>query len=186
MLSLNCVVPYCLIVISYQAIIRQIQRIETKSRSTTVVTTTWSHDGHRTWVKEEVKRNKTITKLSLILSVVYLLLWSPSAVYYNLVHFCRRSCFISADIYFQSAAESYVSFFVKYVAFLDALAAPLIYCFYHKEFRDEAKEHLGCGVTLCMMNPSRDGDKESSSNEQAAEMAATIQNPYFNEKAGGH
>jgi 7 transmembrane receptor (rhodopsin family). len=177
MLLLNCVLPYCLIVIGYQAIIRQIQHIETRSRSATVMVEAWSHDGNRIWVREEVKRHKRVTKLSLILSVVYLLLWSPSFVYYNLVHFCSQSCFISADTYFESPAETYVSFFVKYVAFLDAIAAPLIYCFYHKEFREEGKEHLRCS---CVLAESK-SDDEFLDSGQAVEMATTIHNPHFND-----
>ena len=176
MLLINCVIPYGLIVLSYQCIIRQIYNIETRSRSRTLTFPERARSDTTTTVNslrvtEEVKKNKTITNLSLILSIVYLILWLPSVLYYNILHFCPKRCF-SSD-YFDSTAEMYIGFLVKYVAFLDALAAPLIYCFYHQEFRNEANKCFKwCYFTdiCCRANASRVPEETTSSGKDAGQL----------------
>ena len=82
---------------------------------------------------EYLKKHKQITHLAIMLSVAYFIFWLPSVIYFILLRVCPSACF--ANSYKDSSAETYIGFSTKYLAFLDALIAPLIYCFYQEEFR---------------------------------------------------
>ena len=153
MLVLNCMVLYLIIMLCYQIIIYKINKMDKRSRSMTTYSVPGSQnsDNHEPNVKnalsntallnnavivmnaEDIKKHKHIMHLAMILSVAYFLFWSPSVIYFILWSVCPSSCFTSG--YKDSEAEMYIGFITKYLAFLDAFAAPLIYCFYHEEFR---------------------------------------------------
>lgn len=137
MLLIYCTLPYLLIVACYKLIIYRVNLIKNNARHTRSI------DYNKTIIiNEEVRKHHLITRLSCILSVVYIFFWSPSVIYYLLQSFCK-GCF-NAD-YEDSITEQTVGFIVKYLAFSDSVAAPLIYCFYHKDFRkliSEARKNI--------------------------------------------
>ena len=125
MLLLNCVLPYILVVVCYQIVINRVRKIEK-----TIVNHIYDTGSI---IKKQVKKHKVITKVSLILSLTYAIFWSPSVIYYVLLSLCPNKCF--GENYRISKAEKYIGFLTKYLPFLDALAAPLIYCLCQEEFR---------------------------------------------------
>ncbi|XP_057311846.1 dopamine receptor 4-like [Hydractinia symbiolongicarpus] len=154
MLACNCVVPYVFVVLFYQMILYQIRKIEGRSRSATT-SSSYSVE-NQTRVEEkrvlskktnkkcedvEVRKNKKLTYLAMFLSISYFFFWSPSVIYYILWSVCPNTCF--SKNYKTSPEEPYVGFLTKYLAFLDALAAPLIYCLHHEEFRKIMRQKTG-------------------------------------------
>ena len=122
MLGFNCLLPYITMVIMYQYIIFQLKKIERKAKI----------ESSRFKI-EEINKNRKITKVSLLLSIAYLVTWSPSVLYYILWCVCPHTCF--TDAYQYSKEETYITFAMKYLAFLDAIVSPVIYCFFSERFR---------------------------------------------------
>ena len=131
MLGINCCLPLLLIIIFYKIITNSLNKHLRKSIVSKISSN--SLPGIYTHEKDEIKRNKSITKLSLMLCVTYIIFWLPSIAYYVLIVICPIKCF--PDGYNESVYETYVSFIIKYLAYLNAIVAPLIYCFYHQDFR---------------------------------------------------
>ena len=129
MLMINCALPYILVVLCYQIVIYKIKKIGNKSHPTQ---NTKGSNGSKILTKD-ISKHKDITKLSITITLTYAIFWSPSVIYYILLSLCPTTCFV--DNYNESSAERYIGFLAKFLPFLDALAAPLIYCFYHNEFR---------------------------------------------------
>ena len=131
MLIINCVIPYVLIIFIYQFIGYKIRYIESKTQTDIGMQ---SKDNHNICTKnQKIQKCKNLTRMSMILSSVYLFCWFPSVIYYIMWSVCPNTCFSKS--YKKSEMENYVSFLVKYLAYLDAIASPVIYCFYNKRFR---------------------------------------------------
>lgn len=137
MLIVNTAVPYVLIILCYVYIIYRLKRMgmyntspaSTLPRTVQVV----DNNGKTVTLKnKDIQKHKQVTKLTLILTFMYGLFWTPSIIYYPLKEDCK-SCF--PVNYEDSELEQYVGYITKYLAFLDAAAAPLVYCFMHKEFQ---------------------------------------------------
>ena len=96
------------------------------------------------------KKRSKITKLTFLIIFTYGLTWAPSIIYYLAQHFCP-SCF--TDSYYASELKSILSFLMKYINFFDAMVAPVLYCYFHDEFRQEFKRIIcrrikkGAGAT---------------------------------------
>ena len=74
-----------------------------------------------------------IAKVSSIVASAYMLCWGPSFIYYFLLAVCSN-CFRAT--YFDSTAESVVTFIVKYLTFLNGIVAPIIYCYRYDKFKE--------------------------------------------------
>ncbi|XP_057311845.1 beta-2 adrenergic receptor-like [Hydractinia symbiolongicarpus] len=133
MLVINCLIPYIIIVLLYRVIIRKIRQLDHRIRTRAQSLCNIHAVDCEAILTKGAEQNKTLTNVSIFLSVAYLFFWSPSVIYYTLFYICPKACFI--DGYTQSKAEFYVGFVTKYLAFLDSLAAPLIYCFSYEHFR---------------------------------------------------
>ena len=77
-----------------------------------------------------------VTKITMVLSLTYGILWGPCILYYTLMSVCEDTCF--PKDFFISTEEQYIGFFVKFFVFCDAIAGPIIYCLNHKDFRKTA------------------------------------------------
>lgn len=122
MLIYNCLIPYVAMVTMYKYIGHKVRRIEIKSNLYSPSFQSKKHVKH-----------KNITRVCYLLLITHLITWVPSIVYYIIWSVCPQSCF--AIGFKRSYVETYVGFFTKYLAFLDAVASPAIYCCYSEQFR---------------------------------------------------
>lgn len=72
------------------------------------------------------------TKTSLAIVAVYMLCWLPMGCFYMADHFCHNC--ISDNKNLSDARRA-----VKLLAFSSSLLAPLVYCWWNKEFRNAAR-----------------------------------------------
>ena len=127
MIVFNTLLPYIFIVFSYVLVRQKIYKMHkflTDSSSK-------NEDKPANLVK--------ITKTTLVvlgLVLCYAITWAPSIVYMLVQHLKLAPSFFN-DKYYQSDIGEGISFFVKYVNFLDAIVAPIIYCFNHDDFRSK-------------------------------------------------
>lgn len=173
MLSVNCLVPYIAIVILYQLITYKIHQMETKTKA---MTSSSAYDDNMTSSESKAKefsRSKKITKVSMILSIAYMVTWSPSIVYYILWSVCPDTCF-SRD-YKSSNAENYVSFSMKYLAFLDAIASPFIYCMLSERFR----HFIPCSTTSSTTTHQNNDSVALLSKENRSQNSASFQTTMY-------
>ena len=84
--------------------------------------------------REKTKDIRKVTKLTFIIILGYGLTWAPSIIYYILLKVVPS---IFTEEYNSSPAESYVTFFTKFITFFDAVFTPIIYCYFHTDFRRE-------------------------------------------------
>ena len=152
MLIGNCIVPYIILLVLYKSVaaivakfeVREIQRRQScSSANTNVVIPLETQDN---------KENQSITKLAIVLAIAYFILWSPSLFYQILRSFCRDVCFPAG--FDTSPLEEYLGFATKYMAFLDSIAAPVIYCVCHEEiwsqFRKTREQKRKFSINLLM------------------------------------
>lgn len=148
MLTLNCAVPYVVITVIYQQILSHVNVIQTRTeRSRTVITAPddcvtpqVNHEKMCKFKDKEQKQYEAMTRIAVIMCISYFFFWLPSVVYFVTLKLCPEKCFPKG--YNESMAEKYVAFFTKYLAYLDAVASPLIYCVMSGEFR----KHVHCGT----------------------------------------
>ena len=81
-----------------------------------------------------------VAMATLKIALTYGFLWGPSIIYYSLIAVCKDQCF--PEGYFKSDTEQYMGFLVKLFIFADCVAAPLIYCINHRDFKKSAKTML--------------------------------------------
>ncbi|XP_057291669.1 G-protein coupled receptor 52-like [Hydractinia symbiolongicarpus] len=142
MLLCNTMLSYIVISYCYSYIYVKLSVSENKTRSSSSEPMTnqpeqierlrdsvYSEDGSQ---RDDSCRK--IIKLTFIIVIVYGVTWTPSIIYYLLVSI---SPFLFSQDYYNSTTESYVTFFVKFVSFFDAIGAPVIYCYFHTDFRHE-------------------------------------------------
>ena len=84
--------------------------------------------------REKTKNIRKVTKVTFIIILAYGLTWAPSIIYYILLKVAPS---IFTKEYNSSPAESYVTFFIKFITFFDAVFTPIIYCYFHTDFRRE-------------------------------------------------
>lgn len=138
MLCLNALLPYIFIVIGYVYV-----RITLKKLSTYFSANEAQNSGDQRERKRREKRSRRfkkrskITKLTFLIVFTYGLTWSPSIIYYLAQHICLN-CF--SDDYYRSELKSIISFLMKYINFFDAIIAPVIYCYFHDDFRGEFRK----------------------------------------------
>lgn len=137
MLCVNTALPYLLIILSYVHIIHKLKIIENvrtgeRGRSHSAITLIDRSGKEIELRKKDIRKYKEVTLLTFILAITYAVFWTPSTIYYPILDMCKN-CF--PEDYDDSPLEQHIGFIVKYLAFLDAVAAPLIYCFHHGQFR---------------------------------------------------
>ncbi|XP_065658209.1 5-hydroxytryptamine receptor 7-like [Hydra vulgaris] len=131
MLVVNCFLPYILILFCNKYFVKFLRKMKS-IRSIRKVEINKNNNMPK--IKSERKRRTSkIAKLSVIIGICYGVLNGPSVIYYMVDTLCPDACFPSS--YNSSLLKAYIEFIVKYLAFLNSLAPPLIYCFSHKEFR---------------------------------------------------
>jgi len=138
MITMNTVVPYIAMVFMYVYIVKKVKYYERKAiaRNSTCLHVTLPNQIVITIKKKDMTKHKKITKMAFMLCFVYAVLWTPSALFYTLKHICP-TCF---GQYYNNAScfVVYIEFSVNFVAFLNLLAVPIIYCFYQQDFRTSA------------------------------------------------
>ena len=118
MLSVNTLVPFLIMNISYVMIYVKIRRSHKKLRNSSSI------------------RTRSQRKHFALCSVVsFLLCWGPSFIYYFMLAVCK-SC--QNKFYLSTGSESMLTFFMKFLTFIDGVTAPLIYCVMNKTFRNDA------------------------------------------------
>ena len=134
MITSHALLPYVLSIFCHLLVIRNLRKSfkivqnSTKRNSKKPVTRTTSTDSQKA-VEGHV------TKITMVLSLTYGILWGPCILYFALMSVCQI-CF--SKKYFISTEEQYIGFFVKFFVFCDAVAGPIIYCLNHKDFRKTA------------------------------------------------
>lgn len=148
MLIANCILPYVALLILYKFISNIVLKFKLREKERAKSFTSAKNPSD---VRDN-KENHSITKLSVILAFAYFILWSPSVFYHIVRSFCPVKCFHKDFI--SSTLEEYLGFVTKYIAFLDTVAAPVIYCFSHNEiwtyFRRKRKEGRSVSIDLLL------------------------------------
>lgn len=86
-----------------------------------------SHNKQRTINNIKISlTNKRITRNTMLLVTSYALAWTPSIIYY-ILQTMTPSLFPAS--YYNSPAEEYVSFFLKYIKFVEGIISPMLYCY---------------------------------------------------------
>ena len=153
MLFINTLLPYVVVIVSYVYITIKLDKMAQKTRSYSdhqeevlppvpkksraLSTFTMFVLNKRHENEEEQERDKNIrkvTKLTFIIILAYGLTWAPSIFYYTLLKVAPS---LFSEEYLNSPAESYVTFFIKFITFFDAIFTPIIYCYFHNDFRRE-------------------------------------------------
>ena len=124
MLTLNTLIPFIVIFISYILIFSRTKKAF-KSRNT-----------------ERARRcqsQRKFLKTTVLIVLSFIFCWGPSFVYYFLQAVCQ-TCL--ADLYRREDIEKIVTFLMKVLTFVDGIIAPLIYCFMNTRFNAERQKAL--------------------------------------------
>lgn len=83
------------------------------------------------------KANRRITRNTMIIVASYGIAWLPSIFYFGI-----QTLFPEAfdPSYWDSAQEQYVSFFLKYIKFIEGVTSPILYCYLNTYFRKSVME----------------------------------------------
>ena len=157
MLIINCAVPYAMIIVFYFRILTSINIIQhrterSRSRSCTSSNLVQYNNMHpqtseapsekqnpdTLMVDREKRQLQKITRTCVIITASYFFFWLPSVIYYVTLRACP-GCFL--DNWEEEPLEKYIAFFMKFLAFLDAIATPVIYCILSKEFRRQTRKN---------------------------------------------
>ena len=139
MLLFNAALPLLLIIVCYIYIVVTLKNIETVrmidasrslDRTNPLLLTSLSVDSAQRM--QNFNKYKEVSYLTLALALTYGVCWTPSIINYILMSICS-TCF--PENYEDSKVETIVSYLIKYLAYTNAVFSPLIYCFYHSEFR---------------------------------------------------
>lgn len=139
MLIANALVPYLFIVVGYIYVHKKLRKLRNY----------FSDLEHKKGISlDNVEQNRNekrkrkfmfhskITRLTFIVVLTYGITWFPTIIYYLLQHICL-DCF--SESYYKSDLKKFMSFLMKYINFFDAIIAPVIYCYFHDDFRMEFK-----------------------------------------------
>ena len=141
MLIVNALLPYIFIVLSYVYVRLKLKKLSAYFTAAAEQRKDANGNNQRDRKKQErrsrkFKKRSKITKLTFLIIFTYGLTWAPSIIYYLAQHLCPN-CF--SDSYYDSELKSILSFLMKYINFFDAMVAPVLYCYFHDEFRQEFK-----------------------------------------------
>lgn len=131
MLGFNCWLPLILIVVFYKIIVHRLKKHLTQTIAKRI--SCFCPPQLARNKGNDQRRNQKITKMASIVCLTYVVLWSPSVIYYALENVCKKECFPMG--YSRSSTRVYITFTIKYIAYCNAIVAPLVYCFYYKDFR---------------------------------------------------
>lgn len=110
MLFVNAALPLLMIILCYVYIIHRLRTLNMIQ----------SH--------EHSKKFQHVTHLSIVLISIYCILWTPSIIYYTVLAVCEDSCF--PKDWDGSFTEKHTGYIIKYLAFLNSLLSPIIYCYF--------------------------------------------------------
>lgn len=139
MLIGNALVPYAFIVVGYIYVhkkLRTLSKYFADLEGTRGIPLDQKEQKRNEKRKRKFLFQNKITRLTFIVVLTYGLTWFPTIIYYLLQHICV-DCFTQK--YYQSDLKRFLSFLMKYINFFDAIVAPVIYCYFHDEFRMEFK-----------------------------------------------
>ena len=128
MLLVNCFLPCLIIVGIYTYIMVCLRRFEKLKNKKT------SQSGGMVTIS---KSNKRITRNTMILVATYGIAWLPSIIFYLI-----QSLFpeVFSDSYYDSTEDQYISFFLKYIKFVEGITSPILYCYLNTFFRKTVME----------------------------------------------
>ena len=137
MLSFNAALPYILILMCYIYIASKLNKmklltVKNDINDSSSINSITRINSNKNVIRKGFQRDKYVTQLSLALAIAYGIFWSPSVFYYITVNTCS-SCF--PKDWDSSNVRQHVKFIAKFCAFMDTIAAPLIYCFSQTGFR---------------------------------------------------
>ena len=163
MLIGNCVVPYVTLVVLHRLISKTVLKFKLREKE---------RNDHRLSGKisfkilSETHNNRgvySITALPILLAVSYFLLWFPSLFYHILTSFCLEKCF-SKD-FSTTGAANYLEFAAKYIALLDSIVSPVIYCLCDSEigikFKKKRKNRKKFSIQLLLESSQFRSARES-------------------------
>ena len=153
MLLFNATLPFLLIVLCYVYVVRRIRTLEVTQSSykthtehtpltpPTEITKKPTSTEPTQQKLRGFKKYKQITYFTLVLCVVYFVLWTPSVVYYTVLSVCTRTCFPSR--WDGSKTEKLIVFVIKYLSYCNALVSPVLYCLRHPEIKTFIRSFFG-------------------------------------------
>lgn len=127
MLFTNCAIPYMLVVLIYVIILFKVRHTEHLRNKMSTKTR------HRNKERQSTLLNKRLTRFTLYIVITYGIAWAPSTTYYIL----EQTTALFTGNYYKSTLASYISFFTKYIKFLEGVTTPILYCYFHDGFRKE-------------------------------------------------
>lgn len=113
-----------------------------------------SHHGNKTISNIRHLLDIRATKTSLVLVAVYLFCWGPLGLFYTMDHFCD-GCLSSKS----STATARI--IIKTLNFSSSVLAPLVYCWWNKEYRKTAKVVARKFFCCCCASRFSNGQKNS-------------------------
>ena len=136
MLIMNCFLPCVAIAAIYTFIAWRLRQFDVarKQSSTTDIAETAvnSAAAKRPKTPTMSKANRRITRNTMVLVATYGIAWLPSIFYFGI-----QSIFPEAfsPSYYDSLSDQYVSFFLKYIKFVEGVTSPILYCYLNTFFR---------------------------------------------------
>ena len=163
MLIVNCFIPCVAIAAIYTYIalkLRQFDVLRNRSASTTSTTDTDStveqtptktaansavvsaktkkaNQQKRPKTPTLSKANRRITRNTMIIVASYGIAWLPSIFYFGVQTLFPEAF---APSYWDSELDQYISFFLKYIKFVEGVTSPILYCYLNTYFRKSVME----------------------------------------------
>ena len=132
MLFFNAALPLGIIILCYMYVIYRLIELNKSQRQRKESTATFISTSGKIKARE-LNRYTQATRLTMVLTATYSILWSPSIIYYTILSVCEVGCFV--DNWDNSSTEKHIVYIIKYLSFLNSLFSPLVYCFHHSELR---------------------------------------------------
>nr|QBL02582.1 biogenic amine-like GPCR [Tripedalia cystophora] len=129
MLTINTLLPFLLIALSYIFIFKRIKYMRERAFSNDIQK---QSNGDRSQESRESSQEITVARMSLTVIFAYAICWGPSFLYYLIQATCS-TCF--SPSYYESGTDEILTFIMKYLTFIDGIVAPGIYCFKHCYFQ---------------------------------------------------
>ena len=148
MLLVNTLIPYIIITVIYTFVRTKVMRLGKVTDIHNIKRSDSAVDPHykvSTTTKCSMipvndgsdKFRQRVFNVTFLIVLSYGITWAPSVIY-HLLTLLTPSLFTKS--YFNSTEEKYISFIIKVFTFLDAIGAPVIYCYHHDEFRQECRK----------------------------------------------
>lgn len=139
MLLVNSLIPYIIVIICYKQVEKKLSSLHEYFVKTTITDSgdeIPSVKRKREREQRKTSYNTKITKLTFLIILSYGITWAPSIIYFLCQHIFPG---MFHEDYYGSKTERRLSFLMKYINFFDAIGAPVLYCYYHDEFKLEFK-----------------------------------------------